>query len=184
MKHGWACLAAALCILPVSSVFADLTLYINKADKTFSFDGSTTTVASIGDIEWESSSMVQSIDAAEIPNLKTPDFQLYSAEFNAEHGFLSIYIATNSHNENVIVNGTGDWQSYAAWNGASCLEDMIGSQFTSGNGSAPISVVQYSAVPEPAACAGFAGIAALGLAFASRRIRRKKQNQASVVQAV
>jgi hypothetical protein len=176
MKHGWACLAAVLCILPASSALADITLYINTADKTFSFDGSTTTVASLGDIGWESSSMVQSIDAAEITNLKTPDFQLFSAEFNAEHGFLSIYIATNSHSENVTVNGTGDWQSYAWWNGASCLEDMIGSQFTSGNGAASISVVQYSAVPEPAACAGFAGIAGLGAAFVARRIRRKKQD--------
>lgn len=167
---------AALCVLPVSVACADLTFYVDTTNQRFYFDGSTTTVSGDGVVEWESTNSGSMSDVG-ISGLTVDTYALSGADFTTRNGFFTISLGLNCDSgASVRVLGSGEWESYAGWStdGISLLVTCIGSEFTSVYGSDHISVV---AVPEPAACAGFAGIAALGLAFAARRNRGKSAIQ-------
>lgn len=110
-----------------------------------------------------------------ISSLLVDSYLLYGSRFTTAPGFFTISIETNASGT-VTVIGTGEWQSYAWWSAddISMLEACINSQFTSVyDGLSYIPVEAYASVPEPAACAGLAGIAALGMAYAKRRISKK-----------
>jgi hypothetical protein len=175
MKHYATWLAAALCLLTASVARADLTLYVDTTNHQFKFDGSKSTYETGGISIWESSITASLSENYSITNIGTPYEAFYAAYFLTEDTNFAISIETGSSGSAwVTVTGTSEWQSYYGWEGSDYLEAMIGYRFSGEDQSDNISVVQYSpSVPEPAGCAGFAGIAALGAAFAARRIRKK-----------